>query len=1520
MSLAQSNAENYPNNPDFQLQPHLTGLLPQQSSSSKKVPELYSVDNYSTNRGSIAANMNTNYFSSIKSYPEPKIIEYDLEETSTESSPQHTSSLYSESTDQDSESTHPSNVMLRHTLIKGSECHVTKESKAMTSINQEFPVPTQFADLVLERDDISNDHKHSILHSAYPDDDVIEDIPLSDNLYQDESVPTLDNQEIPESQFSEKSFNNPRTQNCNYFSNKKDSGPTEFSYENKPSSSPVFNNKTSYLPYNVTNSSNIQNPQFNQEPFFRQSNDLTQSSSFNSSILPPPPLQNKPLFPFNNDTETSRFQNYNNGPQSDNYNQQNKQAQSAFQDSNCLPIDSNLICNTTNNITQETNIVNQSTSLAQAFDSQNNCELINSNNIKLYNHQNVQPKQSISHQAIHSSSKPTASELPNSSQSTISQQFTTYHSSLDSTQSVSLSTQATIADPSSRSSSSVSEAIVKEIQNMSNEIADDREAGLPNDIKNSLQDLNKPDLANIVKSEFETELSQSPSNSLFENQQELTVGQSNSSNKQLHESNYQQINAKPLSPPLVNFTQSNNFFSSNNTTSQPESNFNHLSSSQHTFGASKNFSNSSSSESTTDHNIGHYFDSINTSNESKLNKPLSNFQLNSQQPNVAPQDSTHNISSFLPTDKSNNALKFPNVQNTDTNVSSHLPIQTKENFEATESLYLNSNKDVVTPCSLPSTESVGFNSNISNEKSLKSSEISPDAIPSKEFSSMTIDDKQKMPNRPIVNQGQKSASYFSTDSLLDKEKNSIAFQNVTTNVHSTSNSTPELITGNDVSQLVINKQTVTLPSSSNQATSHQSSELSINNQTVFNIKTSIHPATNQFSPPQQLNTNKILSNVSPESLISNALSTSDFTPTLQTIPIVPVSQPFHQSTSNVITPVSSGASQLPPQMFNNQSKSDAAQAFQPTLGSNSTRQFNNQQIPTAVPPVTLSSNQLPPQMFSYKPNFPTAPPSEAVSSFSSIQPIDNQPTTVTPITSTVNQFPPQMFTNNTNSKSMSPLGNEANQHPSKTFNNQSTPKTVGPNPSNIDQFPAQTNSLVQPEMTTPLQSTSGFPVNSVYSHSTQNTVPFASSVANQLPPQYLGNLPKSDSIPPLQATASFNSPQPFKNQPTTNLVSPVPAAANQLPPQMFNNQPKADIPHLQTTSSPYPTKPFNNQLNSSMVPPVLPSTNQLAPQILNNQPNSNVAPHVQPTSNQYPSQPFNNQLKSNMVSPFPSTVNQFPQQMLNKPGFDAYPSNKLTDSQYPPKHLSNQPIPASTVPSVQQTVKPYPPQPFYNQSKSNTFPSAQPVTNKHPSQPLGNQFGGQHVLSNQPPPSNQLYNQSNAVHPNQWPPRSGTKQSIQSLAMPPLNANQTNPMFPQQMSSNMSTLPPNVNQPTQRVGVQNMLPPNPPSTNNYYNQVQGTGNIQQSQLPPTFPGQNVQSVPRGGPQQSNVGFSNQTNYQQPNANYGQQEFHNQSQDPYRSEQNPSIVQQGFAKTWVNFISFIYSLELKLMITIFILFF
>lgn len=48
LSLTQSNnAENYTINPDFQLQPHLTALLPQQS---KKVPELYSVSKYNTSK------------------------------------------------------------------------------------------------------------------------------------------------------------------------------------------------------------------------------------------------------------------------------------------------------------------------------------------------------------------------------------------------------------------------------------------------------------------------------------------------------------------------------------------------------------------------------------------------------------------------------------------------------------------------------------------------------------------------------------------------------------------------------------------------------------------------------------------------------------------------------------------------------------------------------------------------------------------------------------------------------------------------------------------------------------------------------------------------------------------------------------------------------------------------------------------------------------------------------------------------------------------------------------------------------------------------------------------------------------------------------------------------------------------------------------------------------------------------------------------------------------------------------
>jgi len=92
-----------------------------------------------------------------------------------------------------------------------------------------------------------------------------------------------------------------------------------------------------------------------------------------------------------------------------------------------------------------------------------------------------------------------------------------------------------------------------------------------------------------------------------------------------------------------------------------------------------------------------------------------------------------------------------------------------------------------------------------------------------------------------------------------------------------------------------------------------------------------------------------------------------------------------------------------------------------------------------------------------------------------------------------------------------------------------------------------------------------------------------------------------------------------------------------------------------------------------------------------------------------------------------------------------------------------------------------------------------------------------------------------------------------------------------------------------------MLPPNSFSINNYPNQVGGSANVQQ----PQSSSQNVQLASKGYPPQSNMGFSSQINYQQPNALHGQQGFHNQQQDQYKPEQNPSVVQQGFSKTWVS---------------------
>lgn len=1540
MNIAQSSAENYPINPDFQLQPHLTGLLPQQPI---KVPEPYPVENHTFNRGSIAANMNTNYFSLNKSYPEPKIIEYDMEETSTESSPQHTSSLYSESTDQESENVNQCNTYTRHALNKNTECHVTKESKPITSSSQEFPVPSQFADLNLNQDDDDN-HQHSILHSAYQDDNVIEDIPLSDNINQNEIEPIRENQENPEIQFNEQGFGKPRTQTYNYFANKNDFDQTEFNYENKQSSSfAISSNATNYSPYNVTISSNIQNPsQFNKESYFSQSTISTQSNSLNSSI--PQTSYQKPLFPYSNtelfncQQESPSIQKYKDSMQTENYYQQNKHIQPVFQSTNFSSKSSTLHSNVINSNMQENTILSQSISQTQPLHTQNSSQSLNSNQ------QNVQTIDSKSHQSIYSTSKSFSSELPSNNQPIANQNITAYNLSLTSTQSVNPTT--VLSDATSRSSSSKSEAIVQDDCNTPFQTLDEPTSHLHNlssAAKNPINLINQ-DSTNIAKPELVAKSSLASNENSIQNQQGTMIDQSKLIDKQSYDSNNKQSNVKSFSlPPINSFTGPNNFFNSENSTSQLESNYQQSTFQKSTFDSNINmpsnlFSNdsinsqishSSEDQNSTIHpslsttqSIRGYFDSTNASNQSILSQQSTNLQSFSQQQNVHTHDLKSNISAIPFLGKSNNSMAFSSVQNTLFNVlpsDQQLPLTNKE-FKEAESSNLDSNtlsKEITTSKFLNTEEFSEFQTNSLNEEIFKNKSESitsnlktPDNIvPNDQFSNLTIDNKQNISVDQTFNQKQvTSDSNFSKGILFDKKENPNVFQNFSSNMYDTNKSTSEFVKVNQLYQSVESKEMNSLSPDSAQTVVNQFPPQQLNNTQISNTVPIVSSAVDQLTSKANTNisvtcavqsmlptesqyrTQSINSQSTSNVVLSapNQVPTQIFNNQRKSDPLLPfqsISSPFVTSVASVS---SSAINQLPPKMFDNQTKSNVS--IHPTFISNSTQQFNVLQTPNVVSPVSTEPN-ISTQMLSNQPKSTSASSLQSTSNLYSTQIFNSQltPTMVTHNSSIVNQLPPPMFNNQLNSYSSGPIPTVTNQYPLKTFNNHSTPSAVPPITSNINQFPIQTlNGPIKSENLPPSQPvTSEYSVNSFNNQPIQNFVPTVSSAVNQLPPSIFENSSQSNNIPPLKPVAHQSTSQIICNPSEINVGSPLPSTASQLPSQVLSNQGKVDVLAFQAIPSGYPSQPFNNEQRLDMVQPVSPAANQLPTQI-NNQSKLDESP-LQPTLNQHTLQPSISKPRLNMLPPVSSTANQFPSQILsNQPKLDTSLPNKLTTNQYPPQSINNQSIPNIPL----QTINQYSSQPFNSQSKLNAFPSShQSVPNKYP-QP----FTGQQNL-NHPSPSNQFYSQTSSVQPSQWPPRPSINQPIQSSTTSILSTNFTNPIVSQQkpmnLSSNLTTLPPNAN----LLSGSRMLPPNPLHPNNY-NQVQRTGNIHQSQPPSTLLGHNAQSASKGFPQLSNMGYSNQINYQQLNTNYGQQGICNQPQDPYRPEQNASVVQQGFAQTWV----------------------
>lgn len=1438
-------------------------MLPQQS---KRVPELYQVDKYSTSKESIATNMDTNYFSTNKLYPEPKIIEYDIEETSTtESSPQHTSSLYSESTDQDSESIHQSNLFTRHTLPKNTEYHITKESKTITSSNEKFPVPTEFADLSLNRDDGNiDDNQHSILNSAYDHDnkDIIEDIPLSDNINQNEIDSNLENQENPESQINEQSLNMSKVQTFDYYAKKKDFSQTEFNYENIQDSSTIFDNKNNYFPYNINNSSNIQNSsQFNKGSYFNQLN--TQASLLNSSISQQ--QQSKPLFSYSN-TELLSHQQESLSTQ--NY------IKPVFENSNVLPIDSKLQSNVINSNIQDEIISNQFVTQAQTSNNQNSLQEINS----IASNQHYM--QSISQQVMHSPSKSPVSEMLNNNL------LISHGTSNSSLMPVSSITSTVTASPTSF----ISKDIVQENQNIPY-TSNDQASQLSNTLNKSPIDFAIQNPKNSVKSEFESKLSQPSSNLLVDHQQEITIDQSKCIDNQSNKCQYENVNSS-MTP--IRHNQHEHFLNKMNTTpiqsnyQQPQVNqiatqssaTNDMKMSNNQFSndsinvsyhSIKNQSVIEQKSTATSHSVSQYFNSEDPSSQILFNKQSLNIQLQNQHENV---QNIKPISNFSSLEKSNNFMTFPNVEETTGNVSKSSNQQhptIKKELETNESIKLDSNilpKEIDTLNSKIShlAESV----NNLNVKSLENTEVLTG-----NRTNVKIENNQNIPINKSFDQEQKFSSYFTKENLVDQE-NSIEFSST---VQSIGNSVPKLLDTENTTQPLINNQTNSLPSNSDQ----QNLLLSINQSSPVE-KLINQPISNEFasqgfsdkSTSHSIPFVSTASNQLPPQMFNNQL-TSDTIQPLQSTSNLYATQSFNnQNNSTIALPVSTASNQLPSQMLSNQSESDAQLISSPysmqhlnnlqtpvtaspvSIASNqlprnhpksetiqplhSTQLFNNQQTSNKTLPVSIASNQLPPQMFINQPKCDTIQPLQSTSQYS-IPPFNNQhtPNTTLPVSTVSNAIPTQLFSNQPKSNTMSYLSSATNLNQlSKPFNNQSIPNTVLPVPSANQFSPSMFNDQSKSKSIPPFQPTK---ITQQFNNQSTQIIPPIASVTNQLPPQAFGNPSNSGITPSQQVVSSQYQVQSLNNQPMSDAVPVLPSISSQNSSQPFNNQPR------------------------SMFPPPPALVNQLPSQILNNQIKSDVTPSLQSASRQYPLHQFNNQPRSNTIPQVSSTVNNFPPTMFNnQPRLDNNLPNKPIINQYPSQPLSSQPVLSNS--SIQQVTNQHSSQPLNVQSKTNTFSHSQSITNQHPSHPFNN-LPGQQVIPK--PSTNSFYNPTNSIQPvhNQWPPH-------QSM-------NQLN-----QQSSNLTNLPSNVNQQTQ------MLPPNPSYSNNYYNQMQG--NAQQSQPSVIPPGQNGS---KGYPQQSNISFSNQINYQQPNAIYGQQGSHNQQQNQFRPEQNSSVVQQGFSKTWVS---------------------
>lgn len=1334
------------------MQPHLTGLLPQQS---KKVSDPQPLNKYNTSKGSISANMNANYFSSDKSYPEPKIIEYDMEEKSTESSPQHTS-LYPESTtDQDSESIHPSNAF----LSKNMECHVTKESSTIISSSQDFPVPSQFADLSLNKDDV-DDHQHSILHSAYNQDDDIEDIPLSDNINQNEIEHTLENHESLESQLNEQGFDASKVQTFDCYSNKKDFGQTEFQYENKQSQIPTFNSNANYSSYNV-DPLNVQNSSHSVKEFYlNRSNTLTQSNSHNSSISQP--KSSLPL-PYDNTEpkqKSTTVTNCNENLQSTDYNSQNKHVQPAFHNLNVPLTNSNLNPGIVNSNTQ---VLNQSTSLDQTLNDHNSCESMQSSINKIHYPQNVQNIESM-----HNSSKSSASEFLDNSKSINYQQSTAYTPSLTSTQSI-------ITTPTERNISSVPEEKIEEIKNNFFQKSDDQTTSFnsSNAAINNSTDLVEKDSANITQSEFNDKPLQSLSNNIFENQQN---------------------NVNSSTPtPIVNLNQPNNNLNRTDTIS--EQGLNYQQSSQNQFISQQSIFDDNSkppidlvsntvnkqnstvqqSKQISGHSTSNYFDSMNTNNKSVF----------SQHENIYLRNIKPVVSNFSSSSKTNE-VAFSNLQNNATNFvsSNQQPSLIENKLKVTDGLKLDSNVLLKETIELNSEKSIQLQPNDSHSNSIKST----DNIPIDTFSNMTINNQQDLPINQLMNRVQlTSASYFSNETFNKKE-----------NVSHSENLSSKLLEVNNIPQLA-NKQMESLFLNPNQSVPLQIPQSPSNNSTELDVQTIVQPAANPIPPqefdnkltenissntnqflPQMFNNKPKLETVSPPNVISNSYST----------------QSVHNQQTSTTVPI---VNQCGPQLFTSQQKPDTVSSLQQSSNPYSTQLINNQPAPTVVPNVPVT--QFPPQMFNNQLKSDSVSAVQPSTNLYYTQPIHDQqtPNEVLPII----QSPPQIYSNQPKSVIMpSPLQNTSDHYSTKSVSNQLTAQSAS---SAINQFPPQTfNDQAKLNTKAHSQQASNQYPHSFSNQPSVNSVPSKLSTGSQLPAQMLSNNSKSDVV---QTTPSIFSTQLFNNQLRSNMAPPVPVTVNQLPSQMLSNQPKAHgIPSLQ--SSQYQSQPYNSQPQTNMVPSVSSTSHQFPQQMFSNQPILDTSISNKITANRYPSQPLNNHPVLGVSSIQKSTA-QYPSQPFNNQSkANVFPPSQTGTNQYPPQQSPSNQIYTQTN-STRPAHNQWPPHPNINQSKlqlttpiSNTNFSnqsspmfSQPTMNSSsnlPSMPPSINQQSQRLVSQVYPSntSNNYYNQSQEIENVQQSQPTTTLQG-QNVQLPPKgyplqsNTSLSNQINYQQLNTNL---------------------------------------------------------------------------------------------------------------------------------------